>query len=99
MLVVHAACMLNVILEERPLGPVVRMEDLVSRPEALQKLVATLSGGTIAAAAAWAQRAVSEPPLARHSSGEGFTRYELDALERVVKPEAWAEYRELGYDC
>jgi hypothetical protein len=99
MLVVHAACMLNVILEERDLGPIFRMEDVVSDPDVLRTLVTTLTAGEVEAGAEWAAHAVTLPPLARHAGGEELTARDLDVLERVVKPDAWAAYRLLGYRC
>jgi hypothetical protein len=99
MLVVHAACMLNVILEERRLGPVVRMEDLVSSADALRSLARTLTAGEVSVDGFWADDAVARPPLRRHARGEELTAHELDVLERVVEPAAWALYRDLGYDC
>ncbi len=54
-LVVHAACMLNVILEEQELGPIVRMEDVVSDPGALVSLVSFLTAGTIVTDRGWSR--------------------------------------------
>ena len=101
MLVVHAACMLNVILEELALGlgPVVRMEDVVSIPEVLLSLVSTLTADEVDSGRSWAEQAVGGQPLERHARGEALTPHELDVLERIVKPEAWEAYRRLGYSC
>jgi hypothetical protein len=96
-LVVHAACMLNVILEERELGPVYRMEDVVSEPDALCSLLETVTAGAVEIDRSWAEAAVARPRLASHSRGDDLSPAELDVLERIVKPEAWQAYRELGY--
>lgn len=99
MLVVHSACLLNVILEETQIAPVVRMEDITSSPESLGSLFTTLTAGKIDGAGVWAEEAVARPPVVKHARGDELTVHQLDVLERIVKPEAWAAYRQLGYDC
>jgi hypothetical protein len=99
-LFVHGANMLNMILEERKVGPVVRMEDLVSSPDALCSLVSMLTGGGVEPSLDWAAQAVSQPRVLPHAKGgDTLSEGELDVLDRIVRPEAWQAYRELGYAC
>jgi hypothetical protein len=99
-LVVHGANMLNMILEEREIAPVVRMEDVVADPDALSSLVSALTGGAVAADRAWASRAVSRPRVFSHANDRTeLSAEEQDVLERMVKPATWQAYRELGYAC
>jgi hypothetical protein len=95
-LVVHGAYMLNEILDERALGPVFRMEDVVASPDALLSLAAAVTGSTEFQDRAWATRSLAVPSTDHHAREELDER-ELDVLGRMVKPEAWQEYRRLGY--
>jgi hypothetical protein len=97
-LVAHGANMLNAILDERALAPVIRMEDLVSSPSSLLELTSLLTGGSVEADADWAAEATSGPARSAHAAdGDALTDEELEVARRIVRPEAWQAYRELGY--
>jgi hypothetical protein len=98
-LVVHGANMLNEIVYERRIGPVYRMEDVVSSPEVLCSLVSHLTAGEVQPDRGWADQMIVRPSVFGHSRGGEPTQADLDVLERIVWPEAWEAYRELGYAC
>lgn len=96
---VHAANMLNAILEEREVGPIFRAGDITSDPEALAQFITTLTAGTISLDRDWLCRAVGQPGINRHNEGGGseWTAWEMDVLRKIVRPAAWDAYAELGY--
>src|SRR5262249_28982767 len=59
----HAANLLNAVLEERQHCLLFRMEDLTTRPESLCELVRHLSGGKLAVAPAWAEQILARPAV------------------------------------
>jgi hypothetical protein len=96
----HAANMLNKVREEKNYGPIVRAEDLTTKPEALVDLVSHLSGGRLVPSFDWARAMISLPRINRHrsSSGhDGVADWQADILRALVAPESCRVYEELGY--
>jgi hypothetical protein len=96
---VHAANMLNAIVEEREVGPVFRTEDITSVPDRLAAFITTLTAGTVPLGREWLQGVIARPRTNRHHEGgeHEWTSWEIDVLRSVVRPEAWAAYVDLGY--
>ena len=98
---VHSANMLNAIVEEREIGPIFRMEDVVSKPKSLLQLVQVLSGGRLEAPQDWAKAAMSRRIINRHSSSQStppFGDWENRVLRAIVSADAISAYEQLGYD-
>jgi hypothetical protein len=97
---VHGANMLNSIMEELTIGPIFRMEDVVSRPEVLIELVGVLSRGKVDPPKHWAFSAVSKKAVNTHSSKERrpLKSWQTEVLRAVVRDDAVAAYEKLGYD-
>jgi hypothetical protein len=99
-LFVHGANLLNTITEEIDIGPVYRMEDLTTSGAALRALVDHLTGSVVKTSAEWAQAAIEMSPANVHArKAVPFTERQLDIVRRVVRPDAWQLYRNLGYDA
>jgi hypothetical protein len=99
-LFLHAANMLNAILEEREIAPVYRIEDLTSNPEALCSLVTNITNGKVFASIDWAQESIRRGRINAHirNSAAAFDAWQRRALEMVVKLETWEAYKALGYE-
>jgi hypothetical protein len=97
---VHAANMLNAIIDEAELAPVFRMEDLVGDPNRLCELVKHLSAGEIVPPPEWAAAATQRAPVNRHRAhdAQSLEGWQLEILRDVVRTEARAAYERLGYD-
>jgi hypothetical protein len=96
---VHAANMLNAIVEECEIGPVFRVRDITTDPDALEAFITTLTAGAVALNRDWLRRAVQQPRANRHNQ-DGLRElgpWEIDVLSRLVLREAWDAYEELGY--
>jgi hypothetical protein len=95
----HGVNMLNAILDEVPLGPIYRMEDLTTSASAFTKLFLDLTAGEVQASDQWASDALKLRRVNEHSEKRqiSFSTEDLRIIERVVKPEAWSEYQKLGY--
>jgi hypothetical protein len=96
---VHAANMLNAIVEEIACGPIYKAEDLTVNPVTLGALIAQMSGGQIVTDRQWIERCLGLGKVNAHSKGEavGFTDWEVGVLCAVVRPETWRTYQKLGY--
>lgn len=96
---VHAANMLNAILQEKDLGTVYRMEDLVSSPDVLCCLAEELTGGQVSLNIDWATHALATGKINRHSLAPQPSPedWQIDVLRRVVDAGAWDSYKALGY--
>jgi hypothetical protein len=99
-LFVYGADLLNKIVEEVEIGPIFRMEDVTTSPQALIALINHLTAGTVEAPMAWAQAAVEGQATNRHSTGAkvAFTDWQRKVISDVVSPRAVELYRELGYN-
>jgi outer membrane murein-binding lipoprotein Lpp len=99
-LFIHGANQLNAIIEEIGIGPVYRMEDLTTSVEALRALVDHLTGSVVKTSAEWARAAIDTSRANAHvTTAAPFTERQLDIVRRVVRPDAWRFYRNLGYDA
>jgi hypothetical protein len=97
---VHAANMLNAIVDEISVGPVFRMEDLTQDAAALRGALEHLSAGEISPRLEWAREWTS-PGSAKNKHSDrprALEAWQLDVLRAVVKPEAIRLYGSFGYD-
>ncbi len=96
---VHAANMLNAILEEQALGPVFRAERITSSAEDLAEFINFLTAGDVTLEHDWLEQVVHQPRLNQHvqDTRPELEPWQIDVLRKVVQPEAWEAYRKLGY--
>jgi len=97
----HAFNMLNAITEESAVGPIFRIEDLTQSTETVKRFVSLLSGDTVACPPEWLEKVVKTSKVNSHSR-EAFPDFSADDLaliRRVVTPESWGAYKELGYEA
>ena len=95
---VHSVSMLNAILEESSLAPIVRMEDLTSRADALLTFVSELTGGTVTPPNEWAEARVAAPRMNPHVvTPLKLTDWQCKVLVDVFNPASISLYRALGY--
>jgi hypothetical protein len=99
-LFVHGVNMLNAAMEEAKIAPIFRMEDVVQKPDSLKALVTQLTAGTVVPPDDWAEASVNIGATNRHGRTEvtPWAPWQQSVLRSVVKPEAIAIYRDLGYD-
>jgi hypothetical protein len=97
-LFVHGANMLNNIIDEVTVAPVIRLEDISTKPRALMRLVRALTEGQVDPTEDWAHRAVTTEKTNRHAiRAQRLTGWQRRVLEAVVEDRAIELYRELGY--
>ena len=98
-LFVHGVNMLNAIVEERAVGEIFRAEDITTAPEALRKLVNHVTGGAISPSLDWSRQAIGVRRSNSHAGGRRvvFSDWQTETLRKVVEPEAWNLYSQLGY--
>jgi hypothetical protein len=97
---VHAANMLNAILEEREAGKIYRSEDLTSDPTVLGDFVGEITRGRVCPSIEWLQAAVQIQRVNSHAeltSQRQFQEWEIDVIRKVVDPRSWELYEMLGY--
>lgn len=97
---VHTANLLNAIIDEQAVGPIFRMEDLISRPECLLELVSVLSSGKVNAPEHWAAAATARNAVNQHNRDgrKPFDDWQIKVLREVVHKDAIELYEGLGYD-
>jgi hypothetical protein len=99
-LFVHAANMLNAVLEEREAGKIYRSEDLTSDPEVLGEFVQEITRGKVSPSSDWLVSALQTEKVnvraAKHSRRE-LNDWQIDVIGKVVDPRAWEIYDSLGY--
>jgi hypothetical protein len=97
---VHAANMLNAILEEREVGRIYRSEDLTRCAEVLGDFVEEITLSKVSPSAAWLQSAIETKRINAHK-GHGqhrtLTDWEIDVIRKVVDTRSWEIYEALGY--
>lgn len=100
-LFLHGVNMLNNICVEEPLATLWRSEDLTSNAAMLSSFVEDLTRGNVKADRDWAERAVSRPASNRHrqpdASAVKFEPWQMDAISKIVTPQAWQLYEKIGY--
>lgn len=96
---IHAANMLNAIVEERAIGRVYKTEELTSSAETLAALVRELGGGDIEPTAEWLAAGLRLPRINAHESSRErvLTDWQREVLGAVVTEDAWRMYAQLGY--
>jgi len=101
-LFVHAANMLNAILDEQDVGTIYRAEDLTSSREILGEFVEEITCGKISPDSAWLDSALATKKVnvhaGRHPRRE-LDEWQMDVIRKVVDPRAWEMYEALGYAC
>lgn len=99
-LFVHAANMLNAILDERAAGRIYRSEDLTSNAQALGEFVEEITRAKVSPTSEWLQSALQIKKVNVHAgrhSGYKLDDWQIDVIRRVVDPRAWELYEALGY--
>jgi hypothetical protein len=97
---VHAANMLNAILEEVEVGRVYRAEDLTRNTDILCEFVDEITRGKVSPDAQWLRSSVEIPHLNPHTQGlppMEFDDWQVDVIRKVVRPRAWELYERMGY--
>ena len=95
----HAANLLNVIIDEASVGPIWRMEDLTSMPVELVNAVNYLTSSNVSPPTDWAKKWTENRKLNQHAEATiDFSGWQRRVLSSVVLPEAIAAYRALGYE-
>jgi hypothetical protein len=100
-LFLHGVNMLNRIMLEKPVAPIWRSEDLTSDPAMLARFVEELTRGKVRVEPEWAENAIRKRPSNRHfgpnAPAREFELWQIDALNKIVEPQAWRIYESLGY--
>jgi len=99
-LFVHAANMLNAVLDERDVGKIYRSEDLTSKGEFLGEFMEEITRGQVSPDSAWLESAIQTKKVNVHA-GRNLRRelddWQIDVVRKVVDPRAWDMYESLGY--
>ena len=100
-LVLHGINMLNSVLQEDPVAPIWRSEDLTSDSRKLAEFISDLTRGKLRVEIGWAERAVKRPASnihrRPHDAVYQFEPWQKEAIKKIVDPAAWAIYERLGY--
>jgi hypothetical protein len=99
-LFVHAANMLNAILDEDEVGKIYRSEDLTSNVQMLGEFVEEITRGKVSPDSAWLQSALETKKVNVHAGQRprrGLDDWQIDVVRKVVDPKAWDMYEALGY--
>jgi hypothetical protein len=100
-LVLHGINMLNSVLQEDPVAPIWRSEDLTSDSMKLTEFISDLTRGKLSVETEWAERAVRRPASnvhrKPHDAACQFEPWQKEAIKKIVDPAAWAIYERLGY--
>jgi hypothetical protein len=99
-LFVHAANMLNAVLEEREVGRIYRCEDLTSDTDMLGEFVDQITRGKVSPDFQWLNSALETKRVNVHAGrypSHELDDWQVDVIRRVVVPQAWDLYEGLGY--
>lgn len=102
-LTLHGISMLNSIVTEQATARVWRCEDLTTQPETLAEFVSEITGGSVSVDPGWARVTVALPAVFQHAKGGQAPRdrqppdWQIDAIRKIVSPQAWDLYAQLGY--
>jgi hypothetical protein len=97
---VHAANMLNAILDEREVGQIYRSEDLTSDSDMLGELIEEITRGKISPTSDWLKSEIETKKVnvhaGRHPRRE-LGDWQMDVIRKIVDPRSWDLYESLGY--
>jgi hypothetical protein len=99
-LFVHAANMLNAILEEREVGRIHRCEDLTTSPQKLGEFLDEITRGQVSPTSEWLESAILFRKVNVHAGGHprrSFDAWQIEVIRKVVDPRSWEIYETLGY--
>ena len=102
-LTLHGISMLNSIVSEQATARVWRCEDLTTEAETLAEFVTEIAGGAVRVDPGWARGVIDLPGIHQHASGDQALPdrrpqdWQIDAIRKIVLPEAWDRYAQLGY--
>ena len=102
-LTLHGISMLNSIVSEQAAARVWRCEDLTTQAETLAAFATEIAGGAVWVDPGWAQAAISLPGVHQHAEGDRAAPdrrpqdWQIDAIRKIVSPQAWDQYAQLGY--
>jgi hypothetical protein len=99
-LFVHAANMLNAVLDEREVGKIYRSEDLTSDPGELGEFVEEITHGKVSPDSEWLNSALETKKVNVHAGRYPLRElddWQIDVIRKVVDPRAWDAYESLGY--
>lgn len=103
LLFVEAANMLNAVIDERTVGPIFRIEDLLGIPNVMRAFVDEISAGEVQATEDWIRYVYNLPAINPHAN-KNSTLHQIqndadfiEIAKRVVEPQAWMLYQSLGY--
>lgn len=99
-LFVHAANMLNAVLDERDVGKIYRSEDLTSDSQVLGEFIEEITRGKVSPSSQWLESEIRTKRVNVHSaqrSRREFGDWQIDVIRKVVDPRAWEVYESLGY--
>ena len=101
-LALHGIASLNRIETESALATIWRSEDLTTKGAKLSAFIDEITRGTVRADESWADAAIALPPVpsppSRGSPHPQIEDWHIDAIRRIVTPQAWDLYSALGYD-
>jgi hypothetical protein len=99
LLFLHAANMLNAIIDETSVGPIWRMEDLTTSPTELINAVHYLTSDSVAPPVDWANKWAGHRKLNQHAKATiDLSSWQRRVLASAVRPDAITAYRALGYE-
>lgn len=97
-LFVHAANMLNAVVEERDLGHIYLSEQLTTSAKAFAAFAADVTGGKVAISDTWVRDALGTARVNAHARREfELAPWQRSILDGVVTEEARRAYADLGY--
>src|SRR5262249_43091030 len=83
---VHAANMLNAIVDESKIGTIYKSEEVTTNPEVLGRLINELTGGHVTVDAQWLENAVRRDRINRHAgekSKVSLTDWQVEVMRQV----------------
>jgi len=99
-LFVHAANMLNAVLDESTVGKIYRAEDLTSNSQVLGGFMEEITRGKISPDSEWLNSALETKKVNVHAGRyprRELDDWQMDVVRKVVDPRAWDLYESLGY--
>lgn len=97
----HAAYHLNDIVYDQTVGTIYRCEDVTTKPAVLATLIEEVTAGRVIPTRAWIDEVIQLAPVNVHRTAgrmSSLDDWQIDVLRKIVAPEAWTMYRDLGYD-